>query len=339
MLPALSDAAINKYVAIISAQINGTIDQYSAEYFGDATASEMDWATIVGSNNVCYVDDARDEMKEAFIDAGVPETYAYQIPVLDYLYENLEMLGELGELMAMFDKEIVYEMFGERAMYTMEIPVVDALTFAGESYAFGYAQFNIQYAETVLTINKINPDAIVVLLGHYNAFQSIELEVNGTSINLGDIYGDFANVTSAHSFVYALLQENTIYVDISDAETVFGAYGAESETSVLDFVDAYLSDSTITSVSAAGHEYIKEQILNALTVIDTRGVIGDADGDGDVDSTDAMLVLQYDAMIIGKDELNLILCDVDGDGDVDSTDAMYILQFDGLLIEEFPVEE
>ena len=179
----------------------------------------------------------------------------------------------------------------------------------------------------------------MVLLGHYNAFQSIELEVNGTSINLGDIYGDFANVTSAHSFVYALLQENTIYVDISDAETVFGAYGAESETSVLDFVDAYLSDSTITSVSAAGHEYIKEQILNALTVIDTRGVIGDADGDGDVDSTDAMLVLQYDAMIIGKDELNLILCDVDGDGDVDSTDAMYILQFDGLLIEEFPVEE
>ena len=339
MLPALSAAAINKYVAIVSAQINGTIDQLSAEYFGDATVSEMDWATIVGSNNVSYVDVAREGMREAFLDAGVPETYAYQIPVLDYLYENLDMLGEFGQLLDMFDKEIVYEMFGDRAVYTVEIPVADTLTFAGEAYAFGYAQFNIQYAETVLTINKINPDAIVVLLGHYNAFQGVEFELNGATIQLGDVYGDFAKVTSAHSFVYALLQENTIYVDIFDAETVFGAYAVVADTSVLDFVGAYIADSTITSVSAAGHEYIKEQILNALTVIDTRGLIGDADNDGDVDSTDAMLVLQYDALIIGKDELNLKVCDVDGDGDVDSTDAMYILQYDALLIEMFPVEE
>ena len=336
MLPALSDAAINEYVAIVSAQINGTIDQLSAEYFGDATAAEMDWTTIVGSDNLGYVDAARDEMKNAFLDAGVPETYAYQIPVLDYLYENLEMLGELGELMAMFDKEIVYEMFGERANYTMEIPVADALTFAGESYAFGYAQFNVQYAETVLTINKINPDAILVLLGHYNAFQGIEFEVNGTSVNLGNIYGNFANVTSAHSFAYALLQENTIFVDISDAETVFGAYGTESETSVMDFVNAYLSDSTITSVSEAGHEYIKEQILNALNV--TRKLLGDVDGDGDVDNLDAMMVLQYDAMLITKDDLDLSVGDVDGDGDVDNVDAMLILQFDAELISAFPAE-
>ena len=336
MLPALSDAAINEYVAIVSAQINGTIDQLSAEYFGDATAAEMDWTTIVGSDNLGYVDAARDEMKNAFLDAGVPETYAYQIPVLDYLYENLEMLGELGELMAMFDKEIVYEMFGERANYTMEIPVADALTFAGESYAFGYAQFNVQYAETVLTINKINPDAILVLLGHYNAFQGIEFEVNGTSVNLGNIYGNFANVTSAHSFAYALLQENTIFVDISDAETVFGAYGTESETSVMDFVNAYLSDSTVTSVSEAGHEYIKEQILNALNV--TRKLLGDVDGDGDVDNLDAMMVLQYDAMLITKDDLDLSVGDVDGDGDVDNVDAMLILQFDAELISAFPAE-
>ena len=94
------------------------------------------------------------------------------------------------------------------------------------------------------------------------------------------------------------------------------------------------------ATSANGHAYIAEQILNALTVIDNRtGLLGDADGDGDVDSTDAMLVLQYDALLIDKDQLNLVVCDVDGDGDVDSTDAMYILQYDGLLIEVFPVEE
>jgi len=68
------------------------------------------------------------------------------------------------------------------------------------------------------------------------------------------------------------------------------------------------------------------------------GILGDVDGNGVVNSTDAMFVLQYDAWVIGEDDLILVLGDVDGDGDVDSTDAMYILQYDAWMIEKFPVE-
>jgi hypothetical protein len=52
-----------------------------------------------------------------------------------------------------------------------------------------------------------------------------------------------------------------------------------------------------------------------------------------------MLILQYDALIIDETQLDLSVCDVDGDGDVDSTDAMYIVQYDGLLIDKLPAEK
>jgi len=88
----------------------------------------------------------------------------------------------------------------------------------------------------------------------------------------------------------------------------------------------------------AGHEYIKEQILDVMTIIN-NGLLGDANGDGVVDSTDAMLVCQYDAWMIDETEINLSVCDVNGDGIVDSTDAMLICQYDAWMIDKFPVEQ
>ena len=110
---------------------------------------------------------------------------------------------------------------------------------------------------------------------------------------------------------------------------------------MISFVwEMLLTDGYDFGTSEAGHAYIAEQILNALNIVDNRtGLLGDANSDGVVDSIDAMLVLQYDALIIGENDLDLSVCDVNGDGLVDSIDAMYILQYDALLIEVFPVEE
>jgi len=65
---------------------------------------------------------------------------------------------------------------------------------------------------------------------------------------------------------------------------------------------------------------------------------GDVSGDGWVDSFDASLIMKYDVMLIGDNDLNLAAADVSGDGYVDSYDASLILKFDVMLIEKFPVE-
>ena len=57
------------------------------------------------------------------------------------------------------------------------------------------------------------------------------------------------------------------------------------------------------------------------------GLKGDADGSGEVDYVDAMIVLQYHTGVVGNDALDLTVCDVDGSGEVDYVDAMMILQY------------
>ena len=90
--------------------------------------------------------------------------------------------------------------------------------------------------------------------------------------------------------------------------------------------------------SEAGHEYIKEQILEALNVT-KAALLGDANEDGEVNSIDAMYILQYDVELIDASEINLVLADVNGDGKVNSIDAMYVLRYDAELIEKFPAED
>gem|GEM_PF-260878 len=51
---------------------------------------------------------------------------------------------------------------------------------------------------------------------------------------------------------------------------------------------------------------------------------GDADGDGDVDSIDALLVLRYALGLIGNNALDLEVCDMDGNGVVEAVDALMI---------------
>ena len=63
-------------------------------------------------------------------------------------------------------------------------------------------------------------------------------------------------------------------------------------------------------------------------------LMGDADGSGEVDYLDAMIVLQYHTGIVGDDALDLTACDVDGSGEVDYVDAMMILQYHTGVIPE-----
>ncbi|MBE6539753.1 MAG: hypothetical protein E7674_03330 [Ruminococcaceae bacterium] len=219
--------------------------------------------------------------------------------------------------------------------------LADMLVACVEAYAYRYVEHVLTYPEIVNAIHNVAPEALVVIVGLHNTVENIVIDVEGTEVALGEYVQYAVDAANVVSLVNAILVEDTIFVATPDVETLKEEKGDALNYDMVGFVwEMLLTDGADFATSANGHAYIAEQILNALTVIDNRtGLLGDADGDGDVDSTDAMLVLQYDALLIDKDQLNLVVCDVDGDGDVDSTDAMYILQYDGLLIEVFPVEE
>ena len=65
---------------------------------------------------------------------------------------------------------------------------------------------------------------------------------------------------------------------------------------------------------------------------------GDANGDGSVDSMDALAVLQHEAGLQLLEGDNLTAADVDGVTGVDSMDALAILQREAGIIDHFVVE-
>ena len=69
------------------------------------------------------------------------------------------------------------------------------------------------------------------------------------------------------------------------------------------------------------------QALTLTAVFEPADVIpGDADGNGDVDTTDALIVLRAALGIDGDPAALLDVCDMDGNGIIDTTDALLILR-------------
>ncbi len=268
-LDLFEDNEIVEMAAMVNAVINGAVDGIMAnELLAGKTAEELDWAAMVGEENVKYADRAREIIKTEIVKAGVEEVYTYEIDIVELLYANLDTLGSDFAFIKNLDPAAVRRNFGEYATYTVEIPVVDALTFSAESYLYGMVEFNTEYAQTVLAINAINPEAQIVLLSNYNPIDGMTLTLGETTVDMGEIYGAISAATSVHSFVYALTMDNVTYVDISEVETVFDAYVEAGLASydIVDYLMAYVTDASITDASEAGAVYICEQIMSALTV-------------------------------------------------------------------------
>ncbi len=118
------------------------------------------------------------------------------------------------------------------------------------------------------------------------------------------------------------------------------AYTAGPDSTVVTLTNAYLA-----SLSVGKH---------TLTVVYTDGecsasfeiragghdayTMGDVNGDGQVDTADAVLVLQRAAKLIDDSQLNVAAADVNGDKTIDTADAVLILQRAAKLIEKFPTE-
>ncbi|MBQ6819480.1 MAG: hypothetical protein IJP35_07745 [Clostridia bacterium] len=95
---------------------------------------------------------------------------------------------------------------------------------------------------------------------------------------------------------------------------------------------AYITDEIVQHLDA---------VLAALEAapMPVEGVIGDVDGNGKVEATDALEVLKA---VVGKVTLTdeqLVLADTDGNGEVDATDALNILKKVVGKIDKFPVEQ
>jgi len=161
--------------------------------------------------------------------------------------------------------------------------------------------------------------------------ETLELTLYGTAGGYG---GETTSAVYLDKEVYYINVDNFSGEKISDWEAL-GVSDENGKVIIPDTLEAgtyYVS--TIGNVSGSSERapsaFILKVTENAEDII-----YGDVNGDGKVNSTDAVLVLQYEAGILGDVEFDETAADVNNDGKVNSTDSVLILQFEAKLITEF----
>ena len=181
----------------------------------------------------------------------------------------------------------------------LEIPVLNLLLDVAETALYVYLDFAVEFPAVLNEIRAIAPDAQIVVLG----MDDLMLDMLPTIIT--------ENVD---------VSEYSQYVDdVIDALNLhFFAYA------LINANVTYVENDTL------------ESVLEALTV--TYELLGDVDGDCDVDLDDALLMQQYVAKLVSEEDLDLSAGDVDGDNRYTLDDALLIQQYVAKIIAAFPAE-
>ena len=113
--------------------------------------------------------------------------------------------------------------------------------------------------------------------------------------------------------------------------TAVDKFTTEMEVSAGDVI-------TVQMVSVDGDNSYIAQLFLTFTEAPEGGetaLMGDVNGDGAVNTTDAKLIMQLDLGLVDETKVDTAVADVNGDGAINTTDAKLIMQFDLGLNEDF----
>ena len=103
-----------------------------------------------------------------------------------------------------------------------------------------------------------------------------------------------------------------------------------------DFSNGTLSPGTYIFVTQTTRGGVNGPFRECVFTIPSPLLFGDVSGTGEIDSTDARMLLQHEVNLITLTNKQLTCADVSNDGETDSTDARLILQYEVQLIRQFP---
>lgn len=247
---------------------NSTIDEMLVTYgLADKKPQELDWTEILDDEQIVYVDTIKSYAREYLIQALESESYIVEIDMVEWIAENAGTLaaGNPAETF-LSNEKFLRGFFGESAVLTIEIPIVDALTFVVESYLYDYVKFTLQSANLISYINQNNPNAKIMILGHFNPLNNVCLEFGSQKIELGTMYESVSMISTVRQFAQFCLSKNSAFVYLQDVKTNYEASfdGEDHCVDILSFLMICLNDTDKFKISAEGDEKIAQTMLQYI---------------------------------------------------------------------------
>lgn len=199
-------------------------------------------------------------------------------------------------------------------------------TYLGGAVNENYARGDVTGASVTYATVAVLPTGTLVFSADYTAAE-------GAEISLADVDVPEWNLSLDGVRLSSNLDTELVYEYVAHSHDYGTQWGSDEEfhwqTCACGYIDNYVV-----------HDYSNDCDVDCNTCGYQReplGLLGDVDGDGYVDNTDASYILKYDAGIIDLEDKALLCGDVDFDGFVDNTDASYILKYDAGIIPELGV--
>jgi len=254
------------YTEIEPNLLKGDIDSTRADYIAALTKADLISLAVGGGNVTTFVGRQVDLVLEG-----------KEIVEMDWAKIGFESAA-MTELQALLD---------------MAVPLVDALGLADkylpegmtlgkagtakfatvllESLLYGYASYNYYYPQVLARIREINPDAQLLILGMFNPVDDWKMSINVDGkdeiINIGGVTNNVMESANLQNLAYALQNENTTFVDISNTITFLDEdvkFGKVEATFEVYYKSILQGNGKEVHASAAGHEYIAAQMLAAV---------------------------------------------------------------------------
>ena len=268
--PTPSADVVAMFIDAVEALINEKIDEIlGIEYLTDAELADMDLEALVGSENASYINEVVNTITGALIEKElIVEEYALEINVYDLLIENLDTIDPAiaGAIeVYLQNPDELKAMFGEYAVYSIELPVAEVVSLAIESYIYNYINFNVEYAKTVYAINAINPNATVVLLSGYNSLDNLGLE-----ITIGEIVIDLGKYITSDIKDAANAQLEAVLGEVFGV--IDNTVNANNVNLVFDAIDSLIADAVAKVEAVQGTIPTTVDLFAAIAAIEVPEV-------------------------------------------------------------------
>ncbi|MBQ8321230.1 MAG: hypothetical protein IJX92_02560 [Clostridia bacterium] len=251
-------------------KVNSTLDDVlDNELFAGKTMVELDWSKLLDEDMLPMVELVRSEIEKFVINSIGFANYTVSIDVVEWLSRNADSFDTNPVASKILKKtSLLYSLFGDKAIFSVDIPVADGIVYAMESYLYSYVEYMLKSNALISYINSNHPDTKIIIFGHFNPMKGTYLEVGDAMINVGELVEVVALTSSVRSFVQYSMSSNSAFVHIIDAESYYkvAVDAGEIDADLLTFFTLYLNDRSIVDVSPESNQYIVDQMLRYVTL-------------------------------------------------------------------------